>query len=208
MAKTLNFHKEMKENTISGGTKMIDIPVSRFGKDDVHFAFGANMLKIITARIQKMIGNEYSIVGDFSILTTPNGAQKQFIHSDNILKNRYNGLIVLSDTATPTLFLPKQQPDVAIYSSPLLDVNRKIVDVNIRSKLKEKYSLMSGPVEEIERQMRPLSSRPLKRGDLVLFEAEWFTEVMNLVIARHYCFSMLETIQPVSKKIYNSMWAC
>jgi hypothetical protein len=172
MAKTLIVHKEMKEGTISGGTKMIDIPVYRFEKDDIHFAFGANILKNITDRIQKMIGDEYSIFGALSFLTTPNGAQKQFIHSDNILKNRYNGLIVLSDTAAPTLFLPKQWPDVAINASPLLDEDGKILDPNIRTKLKEKYSYMWGPVEEIERKMRPLSSKPLKRGDLVLFEAD------------------------------------
>jgi hypothetical protein len=163
---------EIEERIISGGTLMIDIPVNHFAKENVNFSSGANVLDLVSQMIKKMLGDEYSIVGDLSFLTTPNGVQKQFIHSDNILKNRYNGLIVLSDFATPTLFLPKQQPDVTINASPLLDLNGKIVDPNIRTKIKEKYSYMWGPVEEIESKMRPLSSKPLKRGDLVLFEAD------------------------------------
>jgi hypothetical protein len=148
----------LEERSISGGTKMIDIPINQLLKHDVNFSSSVNVMDVITQKVQKILGPEYQLVGEISILTTPNGAQKQFIHSDNILKNRYNGLIVLSDIATPTLFLPKQQPDVAIYSSPHLDVNGKIVEQEIRTKLKEKYSYMWGQVGEIESRMRSVSS--------------------------------------------------
>jgi hypothetical protein len=75
---------ELEERTISGGTLMIDIPVNHFAKGNVNFSSGANVLDLVSQKIKKMLGDEYSIVGDLSILTTPNGAQKQFIHSDNI----------------------------------------------------------------------------------------------------------------------------
>jgi hypothetical protein len=172
IAKLASKYETFQEREISGGIMTIDIPISHFSKEHMRFSSGTNVFQEITRKIRKMIGPEYSLVGDISILTTPNGAEKQFIHSDNIVKNRYNGLIVLSDTATPTLFLPKQYPDVAITQAPILNANGQIQDESERIRVRNKYSFMWNPVESLENKMRPLSSQPLKQGDLVLFEAD------------------------------------
>lgn len=162
----------LEEYTISGGIKMINIPADNFSKDDRNFSSGADVLDSVSAQIRKMLGNQFNLVGDISILTTPFGAQKQVIHSDNILKNRYNGLIVLSESATPTIFLPKQQPDIPILERPLLNANGTISDKSLRTRLKDKYWYMWEDLQELERKMRPVCGRPLKSGDLILFEAD------------------------------------
>jgi hypothetical protein len=164
---------KLVETSISGGTLMINIPVVDFKKDTGGFKFGIDTLEEISSRIKNMVGDNFSIVGDLSILTTPNGAEKQCIHADNILKNRYNGLLVLSETASPTRFLPKENPDIMLTEAPLLHPETGMVmNGNLRQKIQEKYSFMWGSVEELDSKMRPVSDGPLKKGDLVLFEAD------------------------------------
>ncbi|KAI8893677.1 hypothetical protein BC833DRAFT_635794 [Globomyces pollinis-pini] len=77
---------------ITGGQHMIDISVERFFIEGDQTDGWGNLLPCRRAM-------------------TPDGADKQFIHSDNVIKERFNGLIVLSKTATATIFLPKQYPD-------------------------------------------------------------------------------------------------
>ena len=53
-----------------------------------------------------------------------------------------------------------------------MDSTGKIVDPNVRVKLREKYLLMFGRLEFLETGMRPVSKYPLKKGALILFEAD------------------------------------
>jgi hypothetical protein len=82
IAKLASKYETFQEREISGGIMTIDIPISHFSKEDMRFSSGTTVFQESTRKIRKMIGPEYSLVGDISILTTPNGAEKQFIHSD------------------------------------------------------------------------------------------------------------------------------
>ncbi|KAI8901715.1 hypothetical protein BC833DRAFT_87011 [Globomyces pollinis-pini] len=163
--------KYSKEIT-NGGIQMVNIPISNFNQSDINFKIGANVINSISDKLQQAFGLDYSLDGDLSILTTPNGAQKQFIHSDDILKERYNGIIVLSDNATPPIFLRKKYPDVKLYNFPTLDQEGRVLDDLLRSTIAQKYFFMMEPPGLVEPFMHYVSAQPLKKGDLILFEAD------------------------------------
>ena len=160
------------ETVITGGTHAMNIPVAKFTEENCQFKPARNVCKNISDRLKVILGNEYDLVGDFAILTTPGGAQRQYIHSDSIFKNQYNGLIVLSASAKPTIFLPKQHPDICIYEKPALNKNCRIVDKAVRSQVQQKFSGFWGPISKLEKQMRPITANPLQSGDMILFEAD------------------------------------
>jgi hypothetical protein len=157
---------------ISGNQIMFNLNVDVLLQQP-EFSFVTNVLTKLNLEIKKIIGNDFSLMGDISILETPNGAQKQFAHADNILRNRYNGLLVLSENAPPPLFLPKSAPDVPLFISPAIDrASGQLIRVEDREMIQRKFALLFGNVQELEKQMFPVSRKRLQKGDLVLFEAD------------------------------------
>ncbi len=69
---------------------MINVPLTRFQKHDSHFCSGENVFHWLDTRMKEIFGKEYMLVGDIYIITTPNGAQKQFTHPDDIIGDRIN----------------------------------------------------------------------------------------------------------------------
>jgi hypothetical protein len=167
-----NMKRKLVMQTISGGMKMINVPCHRFTKSDEDFAFACDFFVELTSRIQDLIGDNYQIVGDISIIQTPKGCSNQFIHADNILKSRYNGLLVLSNEAPPTEFFPKKEDDVGIFESPTLNMNGEIDNQVEKMAFRKKFQVMWEPIRELENQMKPVSQLPMEYGDLVLFEAD------------------------------------
>jgi hypothetical protein len=176
MAETIceNQNSFLKKVTISGGMQMIDIP-SDFFICPAHpkFYYAANLFKKLNERIGRLIGKDYKISGNLSVIQTPYGSTNQFIHADNMLKNRYNGLIVLSKEAKPTEFLPKPKVEIAIFNQPELDEKSgKITDPVLRNQFKKKFQCFWDPIEELEERILPISNEPLTAGDMIFFEAD------------------------------------
>jgi hypothetical protein len=85
---------------ISGDQMMYDIPVANI-TDTSKYRFGKGPLNQIETIVQKLIGEEYHIASCVSFLVSPR-SHDQMIHADNVLSDRFNGLLVLSDGAPPT----------------------------------------------------------------------------------------------------------
>ncbi len=104
---------------------MINIPTQLLINHNSPFGFSRNLFQELVKKIRRFLGEENYITGNLSILQSPDGSSNQFIHSDNILHNRYNRLLVVSEEAVPTQFIPKQDRYVLIVRSRMLRDNRK-----------------------------------------------------------------------------------
>ena len=168
--------KAYPETSISGGIKMHSIPVDDIHKECEWLGFCEYPLDLLRDKLHLILGNQYFISGELAFLFSPQKTSKQVIHADNIKKNIYNGLLVLSDSAKPTIFLPKSKDDIAINEAPELHLsgpNRgKIIDDGIREKIMKKFHFMDEPLARIEGKMYPVSDALLTKGDLVLFEGD------------------------------------
>ena len=172
---------KFQNREISGGMNMVDIPISVFYQNDPTLDFFEAARKVVdklrdklAAFINNAIDDDpFEVSGTFSALESQLPVSNQDYHSDSIVSDYINGLLVLSECAPPTEMVPRQTPRIYFEQCPEMNNDKKCIHENDITKLKEKYKLLVGDsLKRVEALSRPVSSTLLKMGTIVLFDAD------------------------------------
>lgn len=104
---------------------------------------------------------------------------RQALHTDSMLSNEYQALVVLSEGITPTEFLirdEESQSQDEITNEPQRysrkGIEQKILNEEIRRKVERRFEFLLRKPDES--QIWPISKAPLELGDLIIFAGDTY----------------------------------
>lgn len=114
--------------------------------------------------LSKLCGWDKKVVfdGKLSFLTSMQHTGRQFPHCDQPFVDDIQVMLVLSETAEPTLVIP----DSKLERGPRIFSFNKPTDMEINSRIR---CISDLSLEELEKLMIPIIGRKLRRGDLIVF---------------------------------------